>query len=253
MQYIYSNQNAIFKYLKKLKTKKYRIIEGKIIIEGIRILKHAISLGIHPETIFYDSINMPDILRENERDVILENALFKQVSETVNSQGVVGIINTVDIQNGLSVSSENIVVVNAVQDSGNLGTIIRTADAFGFDNIILSKNTCDPYSQKSLRSSMGGIFSVNLRIGMKNEDIINFLHREGYKIVVSSLEAKADLKDITIDGKFAIVLGNEGRGVDKEFLEQADYLYKISMRESAESLNVGVATGITLHALSDLN
>ncbi len=250
MQYIYSNQNNTFKYIKKLKSKKYRIIEDKIILEGVRIIEHAIDLGIEPELICYNSIDMPATLRENEKDILLEAALFNQISDTVNSQGVIAIIRTEDISKNVTIKSNNILVVNAVQDSGNLGTIIRTADAFGFDNIILSKHTCDPYSQKTLRSSMGGIFSVHLKIGMKNQDIINYLKREGYKIVVSSLQAKGDLKDLIIEDKFAIIIGNEANGVDQEFIDNADYMYKIAMRDSAESLNVGVATGISLHALS---
>ncbi len=250
MQYIYSNQNQTFKYIKKLKTKKYRIIEDKIILEGIRLIKHAMERGIILDTICYDSMNMPESLRENDRDIILESALFQQISDTVNSQGVIAVVSTKNIAEKMTPSSKNIVVVNGVQDSGNLGTIIRTCDAFGFDRLILSKNTCDPYSQKSLRSSMGGIFAVSMKIGMKTEDIIKYLQREGYKILVSSLETDNDIRDLVIDEKFAIVLGNEGNGVEKEFIEKADYLYKIGMRESAESLNVGVAAGISLYALS---
>lgn len=250
MQYIYSNQNRIFKAIKKLKSKKYRIIENKILLEGVRLIEHARKLGIEPELICYDSIDRPEALREREDDILLESALFKQISDTVNSQGVLAIVNVEDMHRKLNPASEHIVVVNGVQDPGNLGTILRTCDAFGFDRVILSRETCDPYSLKTLRSSMGGIFGVSLKIGMKNQDIIQYLRREGYQIVVSSLEAEIDLKTLDLQDKFAIVLGNEANGVDRDFLQNADLLYKIGMRESAESLNVGVAAAITLHALS---
>ncbi len=190
IQFISSNQNDKFKYIKKLKQKKYRIIENKIIIEGKRIISHAMEQGIEPSVICYSAESSIEPLRDDKRDIVLESALFNQISETVNSQGIIAIISNLDIEESLNPVSEHFVIINGVQDPGNLGTIIRSADAFGFDRLILSKNTCDPYSAKSLRSSMGGIFNVSLRIGMKTEDIINYLRKEGYQIVVSSLDAK---------------------------------------------------------------
>ncbi len=253
IQFISSNQNEKFKYLKKLKQKKYRIIEDKIIIEGKRFINHAILQGIEPTMICYSADSEITPLRYDKNDISLEPALFRQLSDTVNSQGIIAVISNLDIEKKLNPSSEHIVVINGVQDPGNLGTIIRSADAFGFDKIILSKNTCDPYSAKSLRSSMGGIFNVSLKIGMKSEDIINYLKRDGYQIVVSSLEAKKDIKEISLNQKSAIVFGSEANGVDEKFIENADVLYKISMRESAESLNVAVACSLTLNHFKALS
>ncbi len=248
---ISSNQNPKYRLLKKLKTKKHRIREGFIVIEGRRIIEHSISLGIDPYGIFYCPNVEP--IRKSSRDFVLEKALFDTVSDTVNSQGMIAIIKTGDIENKIESKSQNIIVLNGVQDPGNVGTIIRTADAFGFDKMILTKNTTDPHSDKALRSSMGGIFGVSISMGFETEDLIKYLKKSSYEIIVSSPSAQISLDDlkamIPADKNFALVFGNEGNGVEEAFLKEADLRYRIDMRGGAESLNVSAAAAISMFAL----
>lgn len=252
MLVIQSNQNPKYKLLKKLKTKRQRIKEGLVILEGRRLVEHGISLGVHPEMICYTKDALA--LRDDSKDFILENALFNSVSDTVHSQGVIGVFDLGTIENSINPSSENLLILNGVQDPGNMGTIIRSADAFGFDKIICTKNTVDPYSDKALRSSMGGIFKVQMRLGFESKDLIRYLQSKSYAIIVSSLDADCKLSEVAriINKPFALVMGNEGSGVERMFLDAADISYKIQMREFAESLNVAAAAAISMYELGQV-
>ncbi len=243
MHIIKSNQNKKYKLLGKLRQKKYRISEHKIILEGYRLINHAIYLGKNPVFIAYRE-DFLERFRDSDDDIVLDRALFDMVSETVNSQGVIAVFDMSDIGKK-DVLSNHIVVINAVQDPGNLGTIIRTCDSFGFDRLILTKGTADPYSDKCLRSTLSSIFSVNMTIGMASCDVVNYVKNRGFEIVVSSLDASTYIEDMKKCEKMAIVFGNEANGVSDDFYSVEHREFKINMTGSQESLNVAVAAGIT--------
>lgn len=251
---ISSNQNPKYKLLKRLKQKKHRIKEALIILEGRRLIEHGISLGISPVNIFYRENILP--IRESSSDFILEKALFDIISDTVNSQGIIGIFKVEDIKKSINPKSKNIIILNGIQDPGNLGTIVRTAEAFGFDRMILTKNTADPHSDKALRSSMGGVFGVDMIIGFENKDLINYLKKASFKIIVSSPSAilGLDVLKETLDNRdsYALIFGNEGNGADEIFIKNADIVYKIDMKGNAESLNVAAAASISMFELQNI-
>ncbi len=249
MDIVHSNQNKKYKLLNKLRQKKYRIAEKKIVIEGYRMIKQALELGKEPVFIVYRD-DYTNRFRVSEADIVLDRALFDMVSDTVNSQGVLAVfdLNEVGARN---TKSKHVVVINAVQDPGNVGTIIRTCDAFGFDNIILTTGTADPYSDKCLRSTMSSVFAVNMTI-MKVKDVLNYLEREGYDLYVSSLNAKDVLSDVKKSEKMAIVFGNEANGVDEDFYTEDANTFKIVMTGLQESLNVAIAAGITLYNFQEV-
>ncbi len=244
---IHSNQNSKYKLLKKLKQKKYRISENKIILEGYRIINHAITIGKQPNFIVYRE-DFNDRLRNSNSDIVLNKALFNMITDTVNSQGVIAVFD-MNIVGKDNPCSTDIVVINAVQDPGNLGTIIRTCDAFGFDRIMLTKGTVDPYSDKVLRSSMSSIFNVNMIIGIKSLDAINYLKREGFDICVTTPSASLVLDHFKKNKRSALVFGSEANGVEKCFFEVSDTKLKIEMPGNQESLNVASAVAIVLHKL----
>ncbi len=250
MQVVRSNQNKKYKLLGKLKQKKYRISEKKIVLEGYRLIKQAIELGKKPLFIVYRE-GYEQRFRSSDADIVIDKALFDMVSDTVNSQGVIAVFDMNEV-GVVAPTSKHVVVINAVQDPGNLGTIIRTCDSFGFDRIILTSGTADPYSDKCLRSTLSSIFSVNLKIGMKTPDVINYLDREGYSLYLSSLDSDVDLSAVNKSDKMALVFGNEANGIEKEFYSDSAVTFKIRMTGQQESLNVAIAAGVVLYEFQEV-
>ncbi|HBC84616.1 MAG TPA: hypothetical protein DCZ30_04150, partial [Clostridiales bacterium] len=143
-------------------------------------------------------------------------------------------------------SEDIIVVLDGLQDPGNLGTILRTIDSANLKQVIVSKDTADAYNPKVVRSTMGAIFRVNIIESKNLVESLQDLKENGYETVVTSLDTKNSVYDIEYTKK-VIVIGNEANGVSKEVQELADYKVKIPMLGKTESLNASVATGIMIY------
>ena len=246
---IESKNNNLFKEIKKLKEKKHRIKSNKYLIEGLRFVEEAIKSKVSIDSIiFTESFNEknPDLflkINENIKLIQMNEALLKQLCSTENPQGIVGVIN---MQNKELKSGELVVLVDKVQDPGNMGTIIRTAHAAGAAGIVMTKGTVDIYNDNTLRSTMGSIFYIPI-VEDESLDFVKSLKKEGYKLVVSSLQGKNNFFEENLQGKVMIAVGNEGNGVSDEVYDIADIKVKIPMPGEAESLNVAVATSIMIY------
>ena len=144
--------------------------------------------------------------------------------------------------------SGNILILDNIQDPGNLGTIIRSAVAFSISTIIVSPDTVSIYNSKVLRSTQGLLFDVNI-IVRDISSAIDDLKQNGYKIYGTKVDNGKNLKDIDSTNKYAVIMGNEGSGVNKDILDKCDEYIYIPMNEKCESLNVGVATSIILYEM----
>ncbi|HFD2044668.1 RNA methyltransferase [Clostridium perfringens] len=246
---IESKNNNLFKEIKKLKEKKHRIKSNKYLIEGLRFVEEAIKSKVSIDSIIFTESfkeKNPDLflkINENIKLIQMNEALLKQLCSTENPQGVVGVIN---MQNKELKSGELVVLVDKVQDPGNMGTIIRTAHAAGAAGIVMTKGTVDIYNDKTLRSTMGSIFYIPI-VEDDSLDFVKSLKKEGYKLVVSSLQGKNNFFEENLQGKVMIAVGNEGNGVSDEVYDIADIKVKIPMPGEAESLNVAVATSIMIY------
>lgn len=246
---IESKNNNLFKEIKKLKEKKHRIKSNKYLIEGLRFVEEAIKSKVSIDSIIFTESfkeKNPDLflkINENIKLIQMNEALLKQLCSTENPQGVVGVIN---MQNKELKSGELVVLVDKVQDPGNMGTIIRTAHAAGAAGIVMTKGTVDIYNDKTLRSTMGSIFYIPI-VEDDSLDFVKSLKKEGYKLVVSSLQGKNNFFEENLKGKVMIAVGNEGNGVSDEVYDIADIKVKIPMPGEAESLNVAVATSIMIY------
>ena len=148
--------------------------------------------------------------------------------------------------------NDDVVVLDKIQDPGNLGTIIRVVDAVGLKDIILTKGSVDCYNEKVVRSSMGSIFNLNI-IYLDEEELLGYLTRNNYKLIVTALEENSiSYTDIKVEEKNAIVFGSEGNGVSSSFLKLANEVVMIPIYGSAESLNVAMASGIMLYKFKEL-
>ncbi|EGT4139355.1 RNA methyltransferase [Clostridium perfringens] len=246
---IKSKNNNLFKEIKKLKEKKHRIKSNKYLIEGLRFVEEAIKSKVSIDSIIFTESfkeKNPDLflkINENIKLIQMNETLLKQLCSTENPQGIVGVIN---MQNKELKSGELVVLVDKVQDPGNMGTIIRTAHAAGAAGIVMTKGTVDIYNDKTLRSTMGSIFYIPI-VEDNSLDFVKSLKKEGYKLVVSSLQGKNNFFEENLQGKVMIAVGNEGNGVSDEVYDIADIKVKIPMPGEAESLNVAVATSIMIY------
>ena len=233
-----STSNDYIKYIKKLNQKKYRDIYNEFLIEGEHLVQEAYKNGILKELILEEGTNFKLDITTN----YVSSNVLKYISELDNPPKVIGICNKLEEKS----IGNKIVILDGIQDPGNLGTIIRSSVAFNIDTIVLSKDSVDLYNSKVVRASQGMLFNINII----ERDIKEFISSlKDYKIYGTKVNGGKSLKEVEKFSKFAIIMGNEGNGVKKEILDMcSDYIY-IDMNKNCESLNVGVATSIILYEL----
>lgn len=239
MKEITSVNNPLIKELIKLKQKKYRDKEKKFIVEGYNIIEEAKDYI----TLIITSSKEDENILPNVEHILVPKEIIGKLSETVTPQGIIGICNYVTSRENFE---ENVLVLDGLQDPGNIGTLIRTAICFDFNTIYITDNSCDIYNEKVLRATQGGIFKVNI-IRKNINDIIDDLKKKGYYIVGTSLKNGIPLNDINFKNLNAIILGNEGNGVSKETIERSNINAYIPINTSMESLNVAIAGGIIMN------
>ena len=147
----------------------------------------------------------------------------------------------------MDLNGGNYIVLDRLQDPGNIGTILRTADAAGFELAVLVKGTADPYSPKVVRSAAGSLFRVPICFVDGPDELIGLVHENGKRLIATALEAEKAYYDCDLKEDAAIVIGNEGNGIDRELLKRADEIITIPMAGNTESLNAAVSAGILMY------
>lgn len=236
-----SRDNKKIKELKKLQSKKYRDLTNKFIVEGFHLIKEALEYGYLDEVYvpLDTNIDIPVPINYVTKDIL------KYISNLENPN-IIGLCHK-KIDNHIGSS---IVILEDIQDPGNLGTIIRSSVAFNIDTIILSKNSVDLYNDKVIRATQGMLFKINI-IVLDILDTIKDLKEKGYTIYGTKVDGGTELKTIEKSSKFAIIMGNEGAGISKDVSALCDHFLYIKMNKNCESLNVGVATSIILYELNN--
>lgn len=252
---IKSRDNERFKLARLLLKSKYRNKEKKYIAEGLRTIELALEYGAKIEYVFIDrqfskNSQIIERLEKNTKVFVLDDVLFKQITTTENSQGIIAIIekNEIRIDDFNSEKHKRIVVLDRIQDPGNLGTIIRTADALGYNLIVLTKGCVDLYNPKVVRSAMGSMFYMDIAC-CEQEKALEILRNNNIQIISSYLETKNNFEDMKYSSKTAIVVGNEANGINEYWIENSDLLIKIPMFGKAESLNVAISTALLMNKI----
>ena len=254
MQTISSKDNELIKHIRKLKDKKYRDESNEYVVEGVKLVEEAVKENAKIKQI----IVCEDTTRTYEipTHIMLEIAkyecisvsdkIFNIITQVTNPQGIMAIIEK-NAQNAkIDYTQDIIVVLDDVQDPGNLGTILRTVDSIGLNQIIVSKGTADAFNSKVVRSTMGAIFRIKI-IEVENlAQAIKEMRKHHFKLMVTSLQTKNSIYDIDFYKKI-IVIGNEANGVSKEIQDMADEKAKIPMLGRTESLNASVAAGVVMY------
>ena len=241
---ITSKDNEIIKNIKKLKEKKYRL--DSYIVEGIKMVKEAISENQEIALIAIREDFKIDFDTKNIKTVTISNKIFNDISDVKTPQGILAVIKK-NQNNQIETNQEYILALDSLQDPGNMGTIIRTADSANINQIIINKTTVDPYSPKVIRSTMGAIYRTNI---IEVEDLkttLKEMKSKGFQIITTDLKATQSIYDINYNNKTVVVIGNEANGVSQEILQTADKKVIIPMLGKTESLNASIAASIMIY------
>lgn len=234
------DNKKIKKYI-KLKQKKYRDSFKLFLIEGEHLVEEAIKSNILVELFVLEDSN----LNFTYPFTIVSLNIMKKLS---NMDSVPRVIGVCKIKENKEILGNKVLILDDIQDPGNLGTIIRSSIAFNVKDIILSLKTVDLYNDKVIRSSQGMLFNLNI-IRKDLEEVIKVLKEKDYLIIGTDVNDGVDVSLIK-NKKIALIMGNEGSGVRKEIKNMCDKNVYIKMNKECESLNVGVATSILLYELN---
>ncbi len=239
-----SVNNEKIKEIKKLKEKKYRDKYNLFLIEGRHLVLEAYKKNAIKELI----LEQNEIFPLDVPTLYVTNDIINNLTSLEDSCNVLAVCHKLVSNENVN---ERILILDGVQDPGNLGTIIRSAVAFHIDTIILSDDTVDIYNDKVIRASQGMIFHINI-LRKNLLQYIPLLKQQGYPIIGTKVTYGNSLKTLEKLSKFAIIVGNEGNGVREDTLALCDKFIYIDMASVCESLNVGVATSIILYELDRL-
>ncbi|MRH42912.1 RNA methyltransferase [Aquibacillus halophilus] len=244
---ITSVQNSKVKEWNKLKKKKDRERTNSFLVEGNHLVQEAYDSNWNiKEIIIEEGTVLPSWLGNKDVTYVSDH-VFKSITDTKTPQGIAAVV---EMKEPSQQELNRIVILDTVQDPGNLGTIIRTADAAGFDAIILGDGTVDLYNEKVIRSTQGSVF--HLPIFQKNlHNEIPSLKERAFQVWASTLEGAKAYTNLPIPDKVALIVGNEGSGIQPSIIDLADEKVHIPIYGQAESLNVSVATGILLYHIAN--
>ena len=239
---VYSSiDNKTIKEIKKLNNKKYRDKTNLFLVEGEHLVLEASKKGFIKTLILEENT----CLKLDVDTIYVTRNVINYISELDTPQNIMAIC---EKKSDNKIIGNKLLILEDIQDPGNLGTIIRSALAFNIDTIILSKNTVDLYNSKVIRGSQGMLFHINIVIYDLKKTIPE-LKKEDYKILGTKVTKAKSLKSIEKYSRFAIIMGNEGNGMSDEISRLCDDFIYIDMNPLCESLNVGVATSIILYEL----
>ena len=240
---ITSKTNKTVAFINSLKTKKARRESGLFLVEGKKMVREAFAARACVKTVVIREGVSLDFSTGNAEVITVSNDVFNHLSDEVTPQGVLAVLEIKS--NTLSPVGNVSIMLDGLQDPGNIGTIIRTAVAVGVKDIF-TVNCCDPYSPKSVRSSMSGIYHVNIR----NGDLASALDAlKGVPLIVADMGGE-DVFTFTPPSKYCLLVGNEGNGVSESARKSATYTVKIPMSENSESLNAAVSLAVALYELT---
>ncbi|MDR5659590.1 RNA methyltransferase [Serpentinicella sp. ANB-PHB4] len=252
---ITSDENKLIKHIKSLQLRKNRNKYNQVIIEGFNIVDECTK--IKPELIEYLVFSQKGLytLNGNEekydqfRCYEISDNLFKKIAGTDTPQGILAVIKipNYNLDALLNIEGGFFIILDRVQDPGNMGTIIRTAVAANATGIILTKGSVDPFNLKTVRSTMGAMFSIPIFQSNENEDAISTLVSKGYKLIATDLNTESTYSNISYKGNIAIIIGNEAQGISQNLLEVANVKVKIPLLGNIESLNAAVSAGILIY------
>lgn len=250
-------ENKCVKEIMRLQRRRYRKLQGKTIIEGVRLFKETISAGVLPEIVFFEQKFLQKcgsnaLLRDIPSEVMIYSVtqeILHHVAQTESPQGLVAVVPYSVNKMMIPDAEKNrmILIIDRLQDPGNLGTIMRTALAAGIKHIVLTKETIDPTSPKVLRSSMGAFFYLHVSTASDLSDLVEEIRKKKFQIIATTSKAKVDYTTPDYCLPTAFVIGSENKGVAPFLLASADYTVRIPLLGPVESLNAANAMAVLVY------
>jgi len=249
---ITSLQNQQIKWLQQLEKPKVRKAESLFIVEGLSELRHAVSSGYAVEKVFYCSevvsestFNTLSLNLNSVERIEVSKSVFEKIAYRESTGGVIAVVQTKDFPlSKLSLCNNAfILVIESVEKPGNLGAMLRTADAAGLDAVIIADPHTDIFNPNVVRSSVGTLFTCNIGIG-SNEEVFGFLNLNDFKIYGAALCTEHLYHQTCYEGNCALIMGTESTGLSRFWIEKATELVKIPMRGKNDSLNVSVSAAV---------
>ena len=250
MREIRSKDNKIWKRCEQLTMRKHRDRSGLYLIEGENLLDEAIRNHVRIETV---------LVREDcqkalppaaaDKAFLLDARLFDKLAQTVTSQGILAVVAKAEVrkEDFIGLPGSNFIVLDRLQDPGNIGTILRTADAAGYRLAILMKGTADVYAPKVVRAATGSLFRMPVVSMASAKELAEFTGAAGKKLTATCLDARRWYYDEDLTHDIALIIGNEGNGISRDLIESSDIQIKIPMQGNIESLNAAVAAGVLMY------
>ena len=247
METLTSLKNPKVQAWKSLKDKKGREEQRAFLVEGVRMVREALQSSFRISALLIREGFVPDFCLPPDIPAFsLPEHVFRSVCDTRTPQGIAAVLTL----QAREASGCRLLALDGVQDPGNVGTIIRTADAAGFDGVLLSSDCADLFSPKVLRSTMGSIFRLGFSFPSSLPDALNSLKNEGYSIISSQLDGDPFYDRKGVSSSFVLIIGNEGNGVSESVRAAATHRLCLPMHGGAESLNAAVAAGIMMYDLT---
>jgi len=237
---ITSLENQKVKDVVKLQSKKYRDLTNTFVVETEHLVEEAEKAGI-----IKDLFLVEDEFVDNNDTYFVTNEVMRKMSSMESPSNVLAVC---EKNNSKEIIGDKILLIDGVQDPGNLGTIVRSSVAFGVTTIVLSPDTVDLYNPKVIRATEGMFCHINI-ITMDLEEAINIIKSKGIKVYGTNVVDGVSVTSITDKNKYALIVGNEGNGVKQNIQDLSDVNLYIPMKDNVESLNVGVACSILLYEL----
>lgn len=246
MNMITSTQNNQVKNWRKLQQRKYREKTGSFLVEGFHLVEEAVNSDWDIATlIVVDGVDIPDWAADLDYELV-DDYVFGEIAQTETFQGIAAVVK---MKEQADIVGDKLLLIDQVQDPGNLGTIIRTADAAGFSGIMLGKGTVDVFNEKVIRATQGSIFHISI-VTVDLPEEVKALQTAGYTVLASALEDAVPYNELKVGEQVALIMGNEGAGISKELLALADKKITIPIYGQAESLNVSIAAGVLMYHLA---
>jgi TrmH family RNA methyltransferase len=271
LNYITSGANAAVKRARKLLQKKGRDTDDAFLIEGFILIGEAVRSGLEIERVFLRGADadgdmrrsletIPGFARMHAEEtrggasqvsgmpgvetVSLSENIFDGIADTATPKSMIAVAKK---PHHTEAPGDALLVLDRIQDPGNVGTLIRTAGAIGFDGALCVKGTADPFSPKAVRASAGALFRLPVYETGDPSVALEMLRSEGYRVALLDAGGASLCWDANITGRTAFIVGNEGGGVDPRFADAADITVRVPMTADAESLNAAVAAGIAMY------
>jgi TrmH family RNA methyltransferase len=253
---ISSLSNPRIKHLRELMSKGQVDSENRIPVEGLKLIREALQSGLAVGEVYVCASKaqekpLQEVLNRTERLGIkrqfVADRVYNAVVDTEASQGIVALVKLPRFQlSDVTGNSPFLFLAHQLQDPGNLGTLIRSAEAFGVRAVLLTEKTVSPVNQKAVRASAGSLFRMPVLAGFNPHRLLDDLRQHGFKLVAATAQGGEDFRKVDYRGPTALVVGNEGSGLPKSALQQIHLRVTIPLSVNVESLNVAVASSIIL-------